>query len=116
MLSHAAAGGKGDPWYADDDHLPMQPRAPFMAAAADRRHSAQPSEMSTDTAMTLAPGVEYSQKYSGFEQPQPQGEGEHFEPYGTMHSNMTTTDAAPLHHPPSPARYTDHGDNLGHLP
>ncbi|KAJ7821222.1 hypothetical protein B0H14DRAFT_1335972 [Mycena olivaceomarginata] len=49
-----AAGGKEDPWYADDD-LPMQPRAPFMATA-DRRHSAQPSEMSTDTAMTLAPG------------------------------------------------------------
>jgi hypothetical protein len=94
----------------------MQPRAPFMATAADRRHSAQPSEMSTDTAMTLAPGVEYSQKYSGFEHPQPQGEGEHFEPYGAVHSNLTTTDAAPLQHPPSPARYTDHGDNLGHLP
>ncbi|KAF7335241.1 Choline dehydrogenase [Mycena sanguinolenta] len=97
--------GKEDPWYADDD-LPMQPRAPFMSA--DKRHSAQPSEISTDTAATLMHPD--GQEYGKDGQPQ-QGQfasTEEFSPYGAVHSNLTTTDFAPLQHsPPLAQPYTD---------
>ncbi|KAF7352213.1 hypothetical protein MVEN_01184600 [Mycena venus] len=126
-LSRAAAG-KEDPWYADD--LPMQPRAPFMSA--NKRHSAQPSEISTDTAVTLShpdnqQHVEYGQDHYGLLDPHtgpgPYAGGlippsnDQFDPYGAVHSNLTTADVAPLHPPVSPthsSRYT--ASNLNHLP
>jgi len=117
-----AAVGKEDPWYADD--LPMQPRAPFMAA--DKRHSPQPSELSTSTDATLAhpdnqKRVGYGQEHYGFD-PQP-APSDQYNPYGygAVHSNSTTADVAPLHSQPprsphSPTRYTDHSDTYSHLP
>ncbi|KAJ6515224.1 hypothetical protein C8R45DRAFT_202843 [Mycena sanguinolenta] len=101
--------GKEDPWYADDD-LPMQPRAPFMSA--DRRHSVQPSEISTETAATLMhPDSPMGGEYAKDPSQPPQGQfasNEEFNPYGAVHSNLATTDSAPLQSSPALVQpYTD---------
>ncbi|KAF7299908.1 Choline dehydrogenase [Mycena chlorophos] len=61
---------KDDPWYpGDHDHdhdMPLQPTAPFMAAAAHLReqsHSPQSSHGSFDTLATEAQHVKYGQYY-----------------------------------------------------
>ncbi|KAJ7055079.1 hypothetical protein C8F01DRAFT_1234855 [Mycena amicta] len=124
-MSRAVAGGKEDPWYTDD--LPMQPRAPFMAAGANR-HSTQPSEFCLDSVATAthpdnAKHIKYDQQYYGGPHQQPAyygGEADNrsvatgseatyydYDPqhrgysphsqYGAVHSTLSTPDVAVLH-------------------
>ncbi|KAJ6602071.1 hypothetical protein DFH09DRAFT_1270828 [Mycena vulgaris] len=84
-----------------------------------RRHSAQPSEFSTDTYSAHPDSPQhveygYGQELYGFDPHL--GQNDEFHPYGAVHSSLTTVDEAPLQPPASPTHPTRYADSpLDHL-